>query len=268
MLKQKTLSTLQTLLSSNGFILEKATNKYDILDLIGLLKPYATNHSLIRLGAQGDGGYLVPDDLDGISACFSPGVGAFSTFEDACAQRGMQVYLADYSVDAPLIANDRFHFTKKFIGPITHGNYVNLEDWVNTNRQENVSDLLLQMDIEGYEYLTLLSISDNLLKQFRIITIEFHYLGKLWNKEFYTTAFAAINKILQSHTCVHIHPNNYCGIENIQGIEIPRAAEFTFLRNDRISEKKPQTTFPHKLDFDNIKDKAIVLPKCWYRTDI
>lgn len=37
---------------------------------------------LIRLGPNGDGGYLVPDDLTGIEACFSPGVCATSEFEN------------------------------------------------------------------------------------------------------------------------------------------------------------------------------------------
>jgi hypothetical protein len=263
-MKKNTLTLLQTILSLNGFVIDKATDKEAIETLIKKLKPYCTDKALIRLGASGDGGYLVPDDLAGISTCFSPGVGAFSTFEEACVEHGMQVYLADNSVDEPVIKNDNFHFIKRYIGPITDGNFISIRDWVNSNLDNNDSDLLLQMDIEGHEYLTITSMTDDLLNRFRILVVEFHYLGKLWNKEFFKMASTAFHKILQNHTCVHIHPNNYCGIERIRGIEIPRTAEFTFLRNDRIQNKHPQTNFPHPLDFDNIHSNAIVLPQNWY----
>lgn len=36
--------------------------------------PLTTNIELIRVGSNFDGGYLVPNDLQGIEACFSPGV--------------------------------------------------------------------------------------------------------------------------------------------------------------------------------------------------
>lgn len=263
MIREKVYTILQTIMSSNGYVIENATNKSEILKFISALQPFETNHDLIRLGAQGDGGYLVPDDLTGIAACFSPGVGAFSTFEEACAQRGMPVYMADYSVMAPQIKNENFHFIKKYIGPVSDDRFINLEEWISQSLDDQASDLLLQMDIEGHEYLTLLSIPEALMKRFRIIVVEFHYLGKLWNKEFYSTALASVNKLKQNHTCVHIHPNNYCGIESIQGVEIPRTLEFTFLRNDRIMDKSPQRSFPHKLDYDNINNSAISLPECW-----
>ena len=38
--------------------------------LLARLYPLATEHSLIRLGCNGDGGYRIPNDLDRIAACF------------------------------------------------------------------------------------------------------------------------------------------------------------------------------------------------------
>src|SRR4051794_36195573 len=49
-------------------------------DLIQALRPWITEHPLIRLGGEHDGGYLLPDDLDGIVACFSPGVSDEASF--------------------------------------------------------------------------------------------------------------------------------------------------------------------------------------------
>ena len=52
--------------------------------LIEILKPVAINKRFIRLGANADGGYLLPDDLEGVAACFSPGVADCVKFEEAC----------------------------------------------------------------------------------------------------------------------------------------------------------------------------------------
>jgi hypothetical protein len=49
-------------------------------DLLTRVRPVKTNFDLIRLGSKNDGGYLVPDDLDGIVACFSPGVSRIANF--------------------------------------------------------------------------------------------------------------------------------------------------------------------------------------------
>lgn len=74
------------------------------------------------------------------------------------------------------------------------------------------------------------------------------------------------NKILQTHSCVHIHPNNCCPINSRLGIDIPMVAEFTFLRNDRFMPTNYETIFPNELDFDNVKDKkSLFLSKIWYR---
>ena len=46
----------------------------ELKELIKALRPVQTKIRLIRVGGANDGGYLIPDDLEGIAACFSPGV--------------------------------------------------------------------------------------------------------------------------------------------------------------------------------------------------
>lgn len=65
--------------------------------MIHKLKPYSIDKDLIRLGTKGDGRYLVPNDLSGIKACFSAGVGQISRFEEECSKLGIQLFLADKS---------------------------------------------------------------------------------------------------------------------------------------------------------------------------
>lgn len=261
---------IQKKLISNGIFLEFATSKEKIRSLIKSLRSYNIGKDLIRLGPNGDGGYLVPNDLEGIEACFSPGVNEISGFEEDCFKIGMKLFLADKSVDGPAqtLNSAKFQFIKKFVGSSTKGDFITLEYWVNSSKLSSQSDLLLQMDIEGSEYLTILSTPDSLLNRFRIIVIEFHHLEKLWNREYYRFVSATFEKILQNHTCVHIHPNNARGIYVANGIEIPHTMEFTFIRNDRISHKIPQTAFPHSLDFDNAKKPHVSLPKIWYENPI
>ena len=176
----------------------------------------------------------------------------------------MKVFLADKSVDGPSLENEMFVFEKKFIGATVNDDFLTLDTWVSkSNLQEN-SDLMLQMDIEGYEYEALLSTSNQLMNRFRIIVIEFHELNLLFSKPFFDKFSNIFDKILQSHECVHIHPNNCCKIVRKGNIEIPPVMEFTFFRKDRIKEKTLTRVFPHKLDVDTAKEESLVLPKCWY----
>jgi hypothetical protein len=140
-----------------------------------------------------------------------------------------------------------------------------MDEWVDSSGLKSHSDLLLQMDIEGAEYFTILNMTDSLLKRFRIIVVEFHRLQNVWNGEFFNLVEATFLKILQTHTCVHIHPNNCCGVDTKFGIEIPKLAEFTLIRNDRVKERSFQTDFPNKLDYDCTSDPHITLPSTWHK---
>jgi hypothetical protein len=255
---------LDLLICRTGFV-SRRTDVTEIRRLIGDLAPrVCAERELIRIGPDTDGGYLLPEDLEGIAACFSPGVDLVSEFELACAQRGMAVFMADKSVDRPAATHPNFRFQKKFIGAYDSADLLSLDHWVSESGLDESSDLLLQMDIEGAEYESLLAASSDLVRRFRIIVAEFHYLDQLWDTGFFSLAAPTFRKLLQTHTCVHAHPNNCCGSTTIQGLEIPRMIELTFYRNDRIESSSPAKTFPHPLDYDNTTNTAQGLPEWWY----
>lgn len=270
-LKEKSLNIIGEKLKYQfgklGYQVSRNTEKEKVVNLIKSLRPYKTEKGLIRMGGVKDGGYLVPNDLEGIKACFSPGVDAESSFEIDCLKRGMQVFLADNSIEKPNIdpTKYKYNFIKKHIGTTSNDDLITLTKWISESNIELTQDILLQMDIEGAEYHSLLTTDDNLIKRFRIILIEFHYLEKLWNKDFFSIAEPVFNKLLSTHTCVHIHPNNCSGIYKYKGVKIPNVLEFSFIRKDRITSKEFQNQFPHKLDSDNLKNKSsIILPNNWY----
>jgi hypothetical protein len=264
-MKQRLKSYLAKPLGVVGAFPTKMTQRDEIQALVKRLYPRSGGKALIRLGSKNDGGYLVPDDLLGIEACFSPGVNAESGFEKDCAEFGMNVFLADKSVEGPALEHHLFSFEKKFVGAVSNDDFMTLDDWVTASIPKESSDLLLQMDIEGHEYAVLLATSESLMKRFRIIVAEFHHLDCFWSEPFFRVAQSTFDKILQTHTCIHIHPNNFSGSIQKGGLNIPRLMEFTFLRNDRVEDFSDQVNFPNPLDSDNDATMAtLVLPKCWY----
>ena len=243
------------------------TSPTELRQLIDSLHAVTGGKELIRLGPEGDGGYLVPDDLESIERAFSPGVSTESGFEVDLAARGIQVFLADYSVDGPAQVNANFVFHKKYVGSLSNETFITLAEWKDATIPGHRGDLLLQMDIEGAEFEALLGAPTELLKHFRIMVIEFHSLQELFNKPFFGLASRVFEKLLQTHSVVHIHPNNCCGSVRKAGLEIPRVAEFTFYRNDRLPQRSYCRSFPHPLDRDNTPNPTLVLPRCWYRQD-
>jgi len=241
------------------------TTDFDLLkQFFNIVKPVSTNHPLIRIGGASDGGYLLPDDLAGIEICFSPGVSSIADFELDLAARGIQCFLADYSVEAPPIQNKLFHFEKKYLGLTEDSVYMTLENWVRRNAPTQ-TDLILQMDIEGSEYGVIFDTSRDTLRKFRIVVIEFHGLDGLSEKNGFELINLTFKKLLHDFDIVHIHPNNCCQPIIYGPYEIPPVAEFTFLRKDRIIRRQPALSFPHPLDSQNVPARDdFPLSKCWF----
>ncbi len=245
------------------------TKRFILLSqLVKMLRPVKTNHNLIRIGGEADGGYLIPDDIKGITGCFSPGVSGVADFEYSIASQGIKCFLADYSVEEPPLKHKLFHFDKKYLGSQNNSEYMNIDSWIN-KYCSNKSEFILQMDIEGGEYEVINDISVDNLCKFRILVIEFHFLNRLLFRGITSKGFRQIyssfEKLVKYFEVVHIHPNNNCHAISRYGYTFPQFLEITFLRKDRISTRTPATDFPHHLDRKNVANRAdIILPKCWY----
>jgi hypothetical protein len=236
-----------------------------IKSFLQLVAPKTTNFKLVRVGGEKDGGYLIPDDLAEIGACFSPGVSNVADFEKELAENGIRCFLADYSVDGPPIRSELFDFEKKFLGQVEDERFMTLETWVNRKAPIGLY-LILQMDIEGGEYDVIFDTSSETLKRFRIIVAEFHGLDGLLNPEAYKLITCVFRKLLRDFEVVHIHPNNCSAPVKYKSFVIPPVMEFTFHRKERIAGTMPTHSFPHWLDRRNVARKAdLPLPPCWYR---
>ena len=121
-----------------------------IINLINNIKAHELGYNLIRIGPNGDGGYLIPDIIKNIDACFSPGVGKIHGFENDLLKKGIKVFMADKTVSKPNLKFTNYDFLKKNLGSFNDEETITLDQWI---YEKGVNkNLLLQMDIEGSEY--------------------------------------------------------------------------------------------------------------------
>lgn len=226
----------------------------EMREVFELLRPKPSAHPLMRIGDNADGAYLVPRDLEGITACFSPGVNNFKHFEDALVDMyGMDCHMCDYSSDlekfrTPL-KEGKQTFLKKWLDVRTEGDNISLDDWVSEHAPSG--DLLLQMDIEGAEYRNLLSVSDATLSRFRVIILEVHGLEYMKSALILRNVLApCFRRLGQFFSVAHVHPNNCCGDFALPGtsIRIPNVLELTYIRKDRLANPTYAPLLPHPLD--------------------
>lgn len=221
----------------------------------------------MRIGSHDDEGYLVPDDIDGIGACISPGVSTEIGFDLEMAGRGIPVFMADASVSGPPEEHDLFHFYPKFLDVVDDEQNMRLETLVAEASKQAAGDLILQMDIEGAEYRCLLDAKDDVLRRFRVLLLECQHLTCLFGRQNSQLIEATFRKLLRHFHIVHIHPNNICPSTVRGDVEIPPVMEFTLVRKDRGSTPKPHPgPFPHPLDIDNVPHlPSVRLPLIWQR---
>ena len=180
-------------------------------------------------------------------------------------RKSINSHLADYSVNAAPEGFEPKSFIKKYIGSINNDIFITLESWVKSQWEYDLNyDFILQMDVEGAEYQIILSTPDEILKRFRIITMEVHNVESWGQRHFFDIVEAAFDKLLQHFHVVHNHPNNYRGLIDFNGFIAPEVFELTLLRKDRSEVKGYCDTFPNDLDRpNNPAQEELILPDNW-----
>jgi hypothetical protein len=241
----------------------------DFKRLVKTLRPVKTKYDLIRVGGDNDGGYLLPNDLSGISKCFSPGVDVTATFEKDLLARGIWSHLADGSVDGAPDGLEVLSFEKKYLDGVNTDDYMTLEYWVKAKESAfwPVGDFILQMDIEGAEYQTIIATPLGVLRRFRIIVIEVHDAQHWFNNPIaWETVQTFFTVLLQEFHVVHLHPNNNCPMIQVDDVLFPTVFELTLLRKDRAEAEGFADDLPHPLDQPNVLDKPDrPMPEGWYK---
>lgn len=208
-----------------------------------LLIVYNPNKSKKRYGSNGDGGYVLIEEIGNYDYFISCGIGNNIDFEIDILTNHNQLYgIAFDGTINDLPKNiERLEFIKKNINQEN-----NLYDIL--NKYQNV---LLKMDIEGYEIEWINLCSIEYLKNIKQLIIEIHgiELNKSFNSDF-SQKIKALEKLNNVFTLVHIHGNNYSHLYN--HTNIPTVLECTYVRSDIIPKMNKNTQLlPSEYDMPN-----------------
>lgn len=120
---------IQQLAFRNHMKIEKLGSNDELLNFISRFREHFISCDLIRVGGDGDGGYLHPPNLNKISYCFSPGVNDIADFEKHLSDEyGIKSFMADASVKEPPISDENFDFLPKFLGSRSEDGFITLSD--------------------------------------------------------------------------------------------------------------------------------------------
>lgn len=225
-----------------------------IRSTLGLISPVkALNKPKRRVGGPTDGGYVMLDDLDDISVCYSLGVGPDVSWDVELASRGAMIFQYDHTVESVPAAHTNFRWFKT---GITHDEALQpdmrrLDTLIQENGHADLSNMILKIDIEGHEWDCLDVLDPAVFDQFQQIVAEFHGLRMLNLDSFRARAHRVFSSIRRSHEVIHVHGNNFGGMSIVHGIPIADCIELSFV-NRRYHAFGPCTeVFPTELDTAN-----------------
>jgi len=228
-------------------------SQIQLLEILNLIKVSEhESYRLIRLGSFYDGGYLVIDDFSKRDVLVSLGIGDNAEFECQISNKIERVIAFDHTIDAMPETTSNIKFNKLGVKAKLADNFVSLSSIIESIPAEN--DLLLKIDIEGWEWEVLNSISDTEISRFRQIIGEFHGFNNAVNLE---TINQVLSKILRNFIVVNAHANNWGQYEIIKRLPVPDVIEITFVRKN--SYESPNNADENQLQKFNSKNNPLDL---------
>ena len=225
-----TLGIINNVLSRFKLRVRKIHNTSEILMILDyFMNPTPIQESLKRVGPEGDGGYYLPASYDQIRGFVSPGVGDLIGFDMHLLDLGMKGVLCDGTIDANSVeTHPRMVFINKNIG-LQQGQ-ITLEEIVNSEFSSG-EDLILQMDIEGDEYLILSHTQPEVMRRFKIVSLELHSLFRMLDQWQLQNLFIPTYEILSANYDVVSCNTNLVGEYFwFQGRKVPNIFEVTLVR--------------------------------------
>ena len=238
---------------------------FSIIEALALLTPYDVDKSKVRVGPDKDGAYvLIPELLHG-QPVLSYGIDGEYRFDIELASRGHQIFMFDHTIDGINNHEDdpRLYWIKEGVdGTVKPDELLNtIENHIKTYAPD-AHDLVLKMDVEGFEYDAFDTLPAYILTRFSQILFEAHALHSLDNPEFRAKFVRVFSKLNRYFTLFHVHANNFDG-ENtytfLGGVPVANLIELSFVRSDLVARRKSTTLYPTPLDYPNVhpRDKKL-----------
>jgi hypothetical protein len=233
----------------------KSSNKYQNLHkLIQLLSPMdISGASYRRVGRDYDGGYIMLDDFAArcIDAAYSFGISNDVSWDEDIAGLGIDVFMYDHTIEELPRQHPRFHFFRKGVsGKPSDEGLATLSTLVAENGHQGSKNLMLKMDIEGYEWSVIEETPSDVLNQFSQIVIEFHGLNPDETPANLTRIFVALEKINKTHQSIHVHANGFCNVSWLCELTLPDVIEATYVRRSDYRDQfiPNKRSFPTNID--------------------
>ena len=145
----------------------------------------------ILLGKAGDGSYVLLDDFENVKIAYSFGIDGDVQFDKALADKGIDVYMYDHTINSLPYENSKFHWKK--IGLCgksrQYNNLKNFEELIEENGHSKERNMILKMDIEHWEWESIVDLKEETLNQFKYIAIEYHFKNNFNNNNLYYNVF-------------------------------------------------------------------------------
>jgi hypothetical protein len=260
--QQRALLMLGNMLkhSSAGLEKIKTTPTYKrCAGIISLLSPMdVKDGKFVRIGRSFDGGYIMLDNFqtEKIDAAYSYGINNDVSWDEDIANRGIDVFMFDHTIEQLPKHHPKFHFFK--IGLTGHkkgANLNTLEECIAKNGHTRCRNLIMKMDIEGCEWDVFKEISADVLNQFSQIVVEFHNLSSAVYDQKESLITDVLKKINQTHQSIHVHANSALFPLWVGDLVIPELLEVTYIRRIDVKEKLIRNTreFPTEIDQPNLE---------------
>ena len=231
-INQSNSARIPTIVNSSNILTEidLFTQRSRANEYIELLKPRKLlNAHLARIGSKYDGGYIFVDDLSQNDLFVSAGIAEDFNVDLQVVNQVGKLIMIDPSIEPVDFPNKNQTFIQKPLGPKTDSQAISLDELLSN---ENYSDVVLKIDIEGAEWEIFSTLGDSLFNRFRQIIVEVHWLSDIGSKAFHDKKILALQKLLMNHELVYIHANNWGDYRILGGLPIPDVLELTYLRKD------------------------------------
>jgi len=212
----------------------------------------------IRVGRNGDGGYVMLEPSQVCNCAISIGVGTELSWDVELADRGLFVYLYDDTISELPLEHSRFTFRRCGLrsSNAQSPRKLSLPEILSSEGLDDQNDLVLKVDIEGDEWEVFRNASPTVLEHFSQIIVEFHGLADFSDHDEHLKRLYALRSIARTHQVVHVHPNNWGAYSVVGGIPVPDVLEITYASRRMYAFDSCKRTFPTSLDYPNNADRA------------
>ena len=196
----------------------------------------------ILIGYKKDGSYVLLNDFKDIRIAYSLGIYYNIQFDQALADRGIDVYMYDHTIKKLPYNNPKFHWEKLGITGKYKENaqLKTLEHLIEKNGHTSEKNMILKIDIENNEWDSLKDVQENVLKQFKYIVIEYHFCET--NKvELY---YNIIKKFHKSHQVFYLRCNGRDIIAEFGNNKICKFLEASYVIREGNTFDKDDSIYP------------------------